>query len=83
MRRARPYDELLYVQPRDPKAEQWTGRRLGADRARQTLGFDRVADNTAFDSLPLDPKGFGKVLFPEFPRRRARRQGRPRPTSTT
>jgi Xaa-Pro aminopeptidase len=60
------YNELLYVQPRDPKAEQWTGRRLGADRARQTLGFDRVADNTAFDSLPLDPKGFGKVLFTEF-----------------
>jgi Xaa-Pro aminopeptidase len=60
------YDELLYVQPRNPQAEQWTGRRMGAERARQTLGFDRVANNTAFDSLPLDPKSFDKILFPEM-----------------
>ncbi|CAA9223210.1 MAG: Xaa-Pro aminopeptidase, partial [uncultured Cytophagales bacterium] len=60
------FNELLYVQPRNPQAEMWTGRRMGADRARQTLGFDRVADNAAFDSLPLNLKGFDKVLFPEF-----------------
>ncbi|CAA9228521.1 MAG: Xaa-Pro aminopeptidase [uncultured Cytophagales bacterium] len=60
------YNELLYVQPRNPQAEMWTGRRMGAAGARQTLGFDRVADNTAFDSLPLNFKGFDKILFPEF-----------------
>jgi Xaa-Pro aminopeptidase len=32
----------LFCRPRDAKAEVWTGRRLGIDRAKDALGVDRV-----------------------------------------
>jgi len=64
--RGNTYHEKLFVQRRDPKAEMWTGRRLGVAGTQQTLGFAQVAENTAFDSLPLDLKSFDKILFHEF-----------------
>src|ERR1041385_3772061 len=38
----------LFVQPRKKEAEIWTGRRLGAERAPDTLGIDRAH---SFDDL--------------------------------
>ncbi len=32
-------EETLFVQARDPAVEQWTGRRLGAERVKPTLGI--------------------------------------------
>ena len=50
------FDEVIYVQPRDPRAEQWTGRRLGVAGAQAQLGIARVYPNQAFLSgnLRLD-----------------------------
>ncbi len=60
------YNELLYTQKRDPRAEQWTGRRLGAEGAKEKLGFAVAYNNTKFVETPLDFKSFEKVLFFDF-----------------
>ncbi len=41
--------EVLFVPPRDPSQEVWTGRRLGAERAQRELG---VARAVTVDQLP-------------------------------
>jgi Xaa-Pro aminopeptidase len=33
------YNEILFVQKRNAQAEQWTGRRLGTEGAKEKLGF--------------------------------------------
>jgi Xaa-Pro aminopeptidase len=40
--------EMLFANPRNPAQEVWTGKRLGIEGIRQTLGFDaRVASSLA------------------------------------
>jgi Xaa-Pro aminopeptidase len=40
--------EILFVNPRNPAEEVWTGKRLGLEGVRQTLGFDaRMASSLA------------------------------------
>lgn len=42
--------ETLYLPPRSPESERWTGPQIGADSAAAAgLGFDRVAETTEFD----------------------------------
>src|SRR6185312_11031214 len=36
------YNELFFVQHRDPQQEQWTGKRLGVEGAKAQLGFNKV-----------------------------------------
>ena len=36
------FEETLFVRPRDIAAEQWTGRRLGAERVSEALGIDNA-----------------------------------------
>ena len=36
------YNEILYVQQRDARAEQWNGKRLGVEGAKNELGFGMV-----------------------------------------
>jgi Xaa-Pro aminopeptidase len=59
--------EALFVQPRDPKAEQWTGRRLGAEGARQQLKVQYVADNKQFADAGIKWASFAHVHFLELP----------------
>ncbi|WP_400193100.1 aminopeptidase P N-terminal domain-containing protein [Hymenobacter sp. B81] len=59
--------EALFVQPRDPRAEQWTGRRLGAEGTRQQLKLQYVADNREFAAAPIAWNRFSRVLFTELP----------------
>ncbi len=35
---------VIFVRPRDPVKEHWTGRRLGVERAAKALGFDESLD---------------------------------------
>ncbi|PSL02029.1 aminopeptidase P N-terminal domain-containing protein [Cecembia rubra] len=35
-------NEIIYVQPRDPRKEQWDGERLGIDGVKEKLGFEMV-----------------------------------------
>ena len=59
--------EALFVQPRDPAAEQWTGRRLGREGAKAQWGLQFVADNTEFAKAGLRWADFDQVLFTGLP----------------
>lgn len=45
-------NEIIYVQPRDPKKEQWDGERLGIDGVKEKLGFELVFLNSDFLKKP-------------------------------
>jgi len=52
------YNELFFVRHRDPKAEQFTGRRLGVEGVKTSLGFQRVYNGEEFEKFPMDLKKF-------------------------
>ncbi|MFT3885551.1 MAG: aminopeptidase P family protein [Flavobacteriales bacterium] len=59
MVRGEPVNELLVVRDRDPKAEVWTGTRLGADGAKAVSGVGMALGAQAFSAtenvlLPTD-----------------------------
>ncbi|MDF0708629.1 aminopeptidase P family protein [Flagellimonas okinawensis] len=60
------FDELFYVQERNARAEQWTGKRLGVEGAKEKLGFDMVFNGSDFENFPLDFKAFDHVSFVDF-----------------
>jgi len=43
--------EILFVQRRDPRREQWTGRNYGPQGAMQLRGLDYAATNDMFQSM--------------------------------
>ena len=59
--------EALFVQPRDPKAEQWTGRRLGAAGAKAQLQLQFVADNRKFAGASIRWADFGQIAYLPLP----------------
>ncbi|WP_426493534.1 aminopeptidase P N-terminal domain-containing protein [Hymenobacter sp. 102] len=59
--------EILFVDPRDPQREQWTGHRLGSEGAKKQLGLQAAADNKAFATSGIKWAGFSNVLFVELP----------------
>lgn len=54
-------NEFLFVQPRDPLKELWTGKILGAERAPQKLGIEHVFTYTQFDGNTLSVSRFDSV----------------------
>ena len=44
-------EETLFVRPRDIAAEQWNGRRLGAERVKETLGIDNAFTVEEFNDV--------------------------------
>lgn len=60
------YNELIYVQKRDVRAEQWNGKRLGVAGVKNTLGFDMAFNAEEFKDLPVDLGNFDKVSFFDF-----------------
>ncbi len=59
--------EALFGLPRDPAAEQWTGRRRGAANVREVLGLQFAADNTAFATAGIGWADFDQILFLDLP----------------
>lgn len=56
-------DEMIYMQPRDPNAEMWNGKRLGIEGVQEKLGFENVYLYDDFVKKPkLDFDGFDTVL---------------------
>jgi Xaa-Pro aminopeptidase len=54
----------LYVQPRDPDQERWTGRRVGERGARGRFGADAARDAGRFyDDLPKLLEGHDRVYL--------------------
>mgnify|MGYP000002198554 FL=1 len=60
------YNEILYVQEKNPKAEQWTGIRLGTEGAKTSLGFDVALNGKEFINSSINYSNFSNVLFKEF-----------------
>lgn len=61
------FKELLFVQKRNPRAEQWTGKRLGVEGAREKLGFTSVYNADEFKSFNFDFTPFTKIIYDKFP----------------
>jgi Xaa-Pro aminopeptidase len=43
--------ELLFVPPRDPAEEVWTGRRFGVERAMSELGLEMAVETPRFEEI--------------------------------
>ncbi len=59
-------DELLFVQRRDPKAELWTGKRLGVEGAKSILGFQVVYNAIEWKEFGINWQSL-KDVFVEYP----------------
>lgn len=56
-------DEIIYVQPRDARREQWDGVRLGVDGVKEKLGFKHAYVHSEFMKSPqIDWNNLGPVL---------------------
>lgn len=60
------YNEILFIQPRDPDRETWTGLRLGIPGATAATGIQHVFNNTEFAGYDPDFSKFTAVLFSAF-----------------
>lgn len=61
------YNELLFVQKRNAQAEQWTGRRLGTEGAKDKLGIRMVFNGANFTGFPVDFPKFDKIIYDKLP----------------
>jgi Xaa-Pro aminopeptidase len=61
------YSELLFVQKRNPQAEQWTGKRLGAEGASEKLGIRMAFNGEAFKDFKIDFDKFDRIIFDRLP----------------
>jgi Xaa-Pro aminopeptidase len=61
------YKELLFVQKRNPQAEQWTGKRLGVEGAKEKLGLTTVYNGEDFRKVAIDFSKFDKIIFDQLP----------------
>ena len=57
------YNEVLFVQKKDPNAEQWNGKRLGIEGTKTVLGFAKVFNGEDFLTYNLNYKSFDKVYI--------------------
>jgi len=60
------YNEIIFVQPRNERAEMWTGKRLGEEGVISQLAFKEAFDNAKFATYKLDFSTFDKVIFTDF-----------------
>lgn len=57
------YKEVLFVQKRNAQAEQWTGRRLGIEGAKERLGIPMALNGEAFKDFAIEFSKFDKIIF--------------------
>ena len=60
------YNEMLYVQEKNPMAEMWTGYRLGIEGAKEELGFEEAYNGKEFLDNNIDFEKFDAVMFKDF-----------------
>jgi len=60
------FNEVIFVQTRNPRAEMWTGRRLGTEGVKEKLDFAQSLANSDFKDYAIDLSSFDKVLFYDF-----------------
>lgn len=59
--------EILFLQKRDPKNEQWTGKRLGVDGALNYLKIETAIESQNFASFEGEFASFDKILVFQIP----------------
>jgi Xaa-Pro aminopeptidase len=67
---ARPYTEIVFLPPRNPRMERYTGPKLGADNpdAAKITGFERVEDMSKLpDELAKTIGGGRPVVYTDLP----------------
>lgn len=57
------FNEVLYVQEKNARSEQWNGFRLGTQGAKEKLGFAFALNGRDFINLQIDFKKFDKVFI--------------------
>lgn len=62
------FNEILFVQKKNPQAEQWTGKRLGVEGAKEKLGFSMVYNGENFKDVNIDFSKFTKILYDDLPK---------------
>ena len=60
------YDEILYVQKRDKRAEMWNGKRLGIEGVINELGFSKALNADDFINTSINFKKFDAVFIEKF-----------------
>ena len=60
------YNEILYVQKRDQRAEMWNGKRLGVEGAISELGFSKAMNADDFINSTINFKKFEAVFIEKF-----------------
>jgi Xaa-Pro aminopeptidase len=61
------YNELFFIQKRNPQAEQWTGKRLGTEGVKEKLGIKTVYNGDEFQKQQIDFSKFDKIIFDRLP----------------
>lgn len=61
------YNEVFFVQKKDARGEQWTGRRLGAEGAKEKLGMQTVYTGDEFKNYAFDLTSFSKIIMEPLP----------------
>lgn len=61
------FNEVLYVQKKNPSQEQWTGKRLGVEGAKEQLGFTTVYNGEDFIHSGINFSKFSKILYDDLP----------------
>jgi len=56
------YREILFIEQKDDKKEQWTGKMLGIDGAKEVSGIGAVLPNTDWKTMELDLSAILHVL---------------------
>ncbi|WP_299120905.1 aminopeptidase P family protein [uncultured Tenacibaculum sp.] len=64
--KGKTYNEVLYVQKNNPRAEMWNGKRLGIEGAKKELGFKVAKNAEDFISDKLNFKKFDKIFIEKF-----------------
>ena len=60
------YNEMLYVQERDARAEQWNGKRMGIEGAIEELGFQMAKNANDFIQTNINFKSFDRIFIEKF-----------------
>lgn len=60
-------NEIIYISPRNPARETWTGRLAGVDEAKKITGITTVLNSSSFDSFNFNASEFDKILYLNLP----------------
>ena len=60
------YNEIFFVQERNPMAEMWNGLRLGTEGVKERLEIVNAYNGSTFANYDIDFSKFDKVMFFDF-----------------